>query len=98
MQPLSIYEINENLEKLSDWNLEDVGRIITRNFKFEDFKEAVDFVNKVSEVAETEKHHPDIRIYDYNNVEIKLTTHSVLGLTGKDFKVAEKIDSINFSN
>ena len=98
MELLSISQINENLGKLSDWNLEDNGRIIIKNFKFEDFKEAVDFINKVSEIAETEKHHPDIKIYDYNNVEIKLTTHSVLGLTEKDFKVAEKIDSINFSN
>ncbi|MBS3086077.1 4a-hydroxytetrahydrobiopterin dehydratase [Candidatus Pacearchaeota archaeon] len=98
MELLSISQINENLGKLSDWNLEDNGRIIIKNFKFEDFKEAVDFINKVSEIAETEGHHPDIKIYDYNNVEIKLTTHSVLGLTEKDFKVAEKIDSINFSN
>ena len=98
MELLSISQINENLGKLSDWNLEDNGRIIIKNFKFEDFKEAVDFINKVSEIEETEGHHPDIKIYDYNNVEIKLTTHSVLGLTEKDFKVAEKIDSINFSN
>ena len=94
MQPLSISEINENLEKLPDWNLEDVGIIITRNFKFEDFKEAVDFVNKVSEIAEAEQHHPDIRIYDYNNVEIKLTTHSAQGLTEKDFDVALRIDEL----
>ena len=94
MQPLSISEINENLEKLPDWNLEDVGRIITRNFKFEDFKEAVDFVNKVSEIAEAEQHHPDIRIYDYNNVEIKLTTHSAQGLTEKDFDVYLRMDEL----
>ena len=47
MELLSISQINENLGKLSDWNLEDNGRIIIKNFKFEDFKEAVDFINKV---------------------------------------------------
>ena len=95
MDLLPISQINENLGKLSDWNLEDNGRLIIKNFKFEDFKEAVDFINKVSEIAETEKHHPDIKIYDYNNVEIRLTTHSAGGLTEKDFKVAFEIDLLN---
>ena len=94
MELLSISQINENLEKLSDWNLEDNGRIIIKNFKFKDFKEAVEFVNKVSEIAETEGHHPDLRIYNYNNLEIQLTTHSLQGLTEKDFKVAFEIDKL----
>ena len=94
MELLSISQINESLGKLSDWDLEDGGKLIIKNFKFKDFKEAADFINKISEVAETEQHHPDIRIYDYNNVEIKLTTHSAKGLTEKDFKVASKIDKL----
>lgn len=91
---LSISQINEHLGMLSDWNLEDGGKLIIKNFKFKDFREAVDFINKVSEIAEAEEHHPDIKIYDYNNVEVKLTTHSVLGLTEKDFKVASEIDKL----
>ena len=94
MELLSIKQINENILKLSDWNLEDNGKSIMKNFKFNNFKEAVDFINKISEVAETENHHPDIRLYDYNKIEIKLTTHSVGGLTGKDFKVAFEIDNL----
>jgi len=94
MEILSVKQINENILKLSDWNLEDNGKSITKNFKFNDFKDAVDFINEISEVAETENHHPDIKLYDYNKIEIKLTTHSVRGLTEKDFKVAFEIDNL----
>jgi len=94
MELLSIRQINENLLKLSDWNLEDNGKSIIKNFKFNNFKEAVDFINKISEVAEIENHHPDIKLYDYSKIEIKLTTHSVGGLSGKDFKVAFEIDNL----
>jgi len=94
MELLSIKQINENLLKLFDWNLEDNGKSIIKNFKFNNFKEAVDFINKISEVAEIENHHPDIKLYDYSKIEIKLTTHSVGGLSGKDFKVAFEIDNL----
>lgn len=94
MDSLPISKINEHLEALSDWDLEDNGKSIVKNFEFDNFMIAVDFVNKISEVAEEEGHHPDIRIYDYNKVEIKLTTHSALGLTEKDFKVASEIDNL----
>lgn len=94
MELLSISQVNENLGKLSDWNLEDNGKSIVKNFEFEDFKEAVNFINKVAEIAEQENHHPDIKLYDYNNLEIKQTTHSVDGLTKKDFDVAAEIDKI----
>jgi len=87
-------QINESLGNLSDWSLEDNGKLIIKIFKFKDFMEAVNFVNKISEIAENEEHHPDIKIYDYNNVEIKLMTHSDGGLTEKDFKVASEIDKL----
>lgn len=91
---LSMSQINESLGNLSDWSLEDNGKLIIKIFKFKDFMEAVNFVNKISEIAENEEHHPDIKIYDYNNVEIKLMTHSDGGLTEKDFKVASEIDKL----
>jgi 4a-hydroxytetrahydrobiopterin dehydratase len=94
MELLQISQINENMEKLSDWSLEDNGKSIVKNFELTDFNEAIDFVNKIREIAEGEGHHPDLRIYDYNKVEVKLSTHSAGGLTEKDFKVAEEIDKI----
>ncbi|MEM3141532.1 MAG: 4a-hydroxytetrahydrobiopterin dehydratase [Candidatus Pacearchaeota archaeon] len=94
MELLSISEINEKLLKLSDWNLEDNGKSIVKIMNFKDFNEVIDFVNEIKEIAEEEGHHPDLRIFDYNNLEIKLTTHSLKGLTKKDFDVAMKIDKL----
>ena len=94
MELLPIAQINENLSKLSDWNLEDNGKSIVKNFEFENFREAVNFINKVAEIAEQENHHPDMVLHDYNQLEIKLTTHSAHGLTKKDFDVALKIDEL----
>jgi len=98
MELLSISQVNQSMEKLSDWSLEDNGKSIVKIKEFKDFNEGVDFINKIREIAEQEQHHPDLRIYDYNKVEIKLSTHSVQGLTEKDFKLAEKIDSLNVNH
>lgn len=72
------------------WQVED-GKKIEKKFKFKDFKEAMSFVNKVAELAETEGHHPDIEI-SYNKVQIELTTHAIGGLSTNDFIVASKIE------
>jgi 4a-hydroxytetrahydrobiopterin dehydratase len=50
-------------------------------------------VNKIAEISEKQQHHPDIHIY-YNNVIIELYTHSVNGLSEKDFNLAARIDEI----
>ena len=94
MEPLSITQVNEYLKKLFEWGLEDNGKSIAKIFEFKDFAEAMSFINKVAVIAEQEKHHPEMLIYQ-NKVEIKLTTNSVQGLTEKDFNMAEKIDSLN---
>ncbi|MBI4918558.1 4a-hydroxytetrahydrobiopterin dehydratase, partial [archaeon] len=60
---------------------------------FEDFKQAISFVNKVAEISEQENHHPDIQI-NYNLVRITLWTHAISGLSENDFILAAKIDGI----
>lgn len=80
------------MEKLNDWeNIE--RRKIRKEFNFADFTEAIDFVNKVADLAEKSDHHPDIHIY-YKKVVLELWTHSVVGLTEKDFSLAEEIDKL----
>ena len=91
MEHLSIKEIHERLEELKGWEL--IGHEITKEFHFKDFKEAMDFVQKVAEEAERENHHPDIFIR-YNKVTITLTTHDAGGLTYKDFKMASVIEQL----
>ncbi len=69
------------------------GKKIRREFKFKNFKEAMGFVNKVAEIAESEGHHPDIYIF-YNKVDLELLTHAIKGLSTNDFIMASKIELI----
>ncbi len=94
MELLSIAQVNQKIEKLLDWSLEDNGQSIVKTFGFKDFNEAIEFINKIRDVAEEQGHHPDLRVYSYNKVEVKLTTHSANGLTEKDFNTASEIDKI----
>jgi len=91
MEHLSIKEIHDRLEELKGWEL--IGHEITKEFRFKDFKEAMEFVNKIAEEAERINHHPDILI-KYNKVDITLTTHDAGGLTYKDFKLARVIEQL----
>ncbi|KKO21124.1 MAG: 4a-hydroxytetrahydrobiopterin dehydratase [Candidatus Brocadia sp.] len=63
-------------------------------FKFPDFRKALDFVNRVGEIAEQEGHHPVITL-TWGKVEIKVYTHKINGLTESDFILAAKIDTIS---
>ena len=91
MVHLSIREIHKFLEDFSGWEL--IGDEITKEFNFPDFKGALEFVIKVGEEAERERHHPDILVR-YNKVRINLTTHSSNGLTDKDFRMARIIEQL----
>jgi len=91
-QLLTEAEIQERAKVLSGWTVEDSKLQISRTFK--NFIQAIEFVNKLVEPAESAGHHPDIEI-SYNKVKIALTTHDAGGLTQKDFDLAEKISQIN---
>jgi 4a-hydroxytetrahydrobiopterin dehydratase len=66
---------------------------LTREYKFPDFAQALEFVNRVGALAEEQGHHPDI-LLAWGKVEITLWTHKVDGLTESDFIMAAKIDRI----
>jgi 4a-hydroxytetrahydrobiopterin dehydratase len=84
-------QVAEQLQQLAQWTLQ--GDQIERLLTFENFVDAMIFVNGVAEIAEEEGHHPDIRIV-YNRVTLALSTHDAGGLTQKDFKMAHRIDSL----
>jgi 4a-hydroxytetrahydrobiopterin dehydratase len=77
---------------LPNWTVEASTLQSTRTFK--DFIQAIEFVNKLVEPAESAQHHPDIEI-SYNKVKILLTTHDAGGLTQKDFDLANVISEIH---
>ncbi len=88
-------EAETYLNQLKDWKL--VGDAIEKNYKFRDFRQAIEFINKVAEAAESENHHPDILLWSWNNVKLTLTSHKVKGLSKNDFALASRIDTIKLA-
>ena len=76
----------------SEWERE--GDEIVREWRFEDFGEAIAFVNHVAEAAEEANHHPDIFVHGWNKVKLSLTNHSAGGLTDMDFQMATRFDAL----
>ena len=91
MAALSDDEVDRRVGELPGWERD--GNAIKRQFKFEDFQASVDFVNRITPVAEEMNHHPDLAI-SWNTVDVSLSTHSEGGLTGNDFELARHIDDL----
>lgn len=85
-------EIKEFLDELDGWSVIDEHHL-RKDFKFKDFREPLEFVNRVGELAEAEGHHPDIS-FGWGYAEIEIWTHKIDGLTESDFILAAKIDSM----
>ena len=64
---------------------------LEKEFAFKNFRQALDFTNKIGEVAETEGHHPDIYLA-WGKVKVLVWTHKINGLTESDFIYAAKTD------
>jgi len=79
-------------EIMSNWTEKD--NAIRKQFTFNNFVEAVDFVNRIVKPAEAMQHHPDVLIHGYKNVTVTLTTHDEQKVTAKDHELAEKIDKL----
>ena len=90
--PFPTEEIAKRMGQVPGWSLQD-GKLV-RDFKFKDFKQAVDFINKVAAIAEEENHHPDLNLYNWNRVKLVLFTHKIKGLHQNDFILAAKISMI----
>lgn len=66
---------------------------LEREFKFENFRKALDFTNKVGELAEQQNHHPDFYVA-WGKVKLTLWTHKIDGLTESDFVFAAKVNAV----
>lgn len=90
--PLKGKELAELHNQVPRWDVIDEHHIV-RTFTFPDFRQALDFVNRVGELAEQQGHHPDI-LLAWGKAEITLWTHKINGLTESDFIMAAKIDRL----
>jgi 4a-hydroxytetrahydrobiopterin dehydratase len=90
--PLKGKELEAMRKNTPQWNVVNEHHL-TREFKFADFKQALDFVNRVGALAEEQGHHPDI-LLAWGKAEITLWTHKIDGLTESDFIMAAKIDRL----
>lgn len=91
--PLKGEELLKLHEQLGNgWKLVDEHHI-EKEYKFKNFREALDFTNRVGELAEEQGHHPDIYL-SWGKVRLRLFTHKIDGLTESDFVFAAKADRL----
>jgi len=94
--PFDTSEIHKYLKKVDGWDVKNNNEnsyYLKKDFKFKNFIESQQFVNKVGIIAELEEHHPDIH-FGWGYAKIKIFTHAIKGLSESDFILAAKIDMI----
>lgn len=95
MSKLSDEERKTSLQALLDkqWKMDDSGRdAIVKEFVFKDFNQAFGFMTRIALVADKMDHHPEW-FNVYNKVRILLSSHDVNGLSQRDIKLANHIES-----
>ncbi|HZU16103.1 MAG TPA: 4a-hydroxytetrahydrobiopterin dehydratase [Candidatus Dormibacteraeota bacterium] len=93
--PLGEEQIRPLLARIEGWEVEQAEGHpqLVKTFRFPDFVQAVGFVNRITPVAESEGHHPDLLV-GWGRVKVQLWTHAAGGLTENDFILADKIDEV----
>ena len=92
VRPFTPDEVKKYLKEVSGWEVVE-GSKIQKKMKFKNFIELMKFVNKMSDLAEAEGHHPDFFV-SYSQLIITLWTHAISGLSENDFILAKKIDNL----
>jgi 4a-hydroxytetrahydrobiopterin dehydratase len=90
--PLKGEELDNLWQQIPGWEVVEEHHL-RRRFRFKNFREALDFVNRVGELAEEQGHHPDVG-FGWGYAEITVYTHKIDGLTESDFILAAKISEL----
>ena len=92
---MSVLSDEDVQARLSDLNggWEKYGNSLRREFTFDDFTGAVDFLNRLTPVANEMNHHPDVFL-TWGRARVSLISHSEHGITEKDFELAKKLDEL----
>ena len=91
MPVLTDAEIDDRLSRYEGWARR--GDTIRKEFKFDDFRGSIDFITRITPIAEELNHHPDLAV-SWNSVTVTLSTHSQGGVTDSDFELAGEIDEL----
>ena len=94
IKPMPQAEAESLLAQLHGWKLSDDAHSIGREYLMKNFMAAVDLIQGIARIAESENHHPDIRLTDYRRLFIELSTHEIGGLSENDFILAAKIEKL----
>jgi 4a-hydroxytetrahydrobiopterin dehydratase len=94
VRPLAAEQIDAYLAALPAWKRSADGQRIRREWRVKDFVTALDFFNRIGQIAEAEDHHPDLHLVGYRNVAVELWTHALNGLSENDFILAARIDQL----
>ncbi len=92
-QPMTPMEAGAMSKHINGWTVARGAKKISKEFKFRNYIEAMAFANKITPIAESEGHHPDLSV-GWGRVEVELTTHAIKGLSENDFILAAKIDKV----
>lgn len=93
-EKLSHEDIALKLSEINSWALSEDKTKISKRYSFENFADALEFVNKAGEIADEMDHHPDIKL-GWGYAEFETTTHDRDGLTEFDFALAKKIENLS---
>jgi 4a-hydroxytetrahydrobiopterin dehydratase len=86
-------EFNKQFESVNTESWKEINNCLEKTYHFSDFKEALNFINKVGDISESMNHHPEI-INIYNKVTLKLRTHDKNQITDLDYQMAKKVDDL----
>ncbi|MBU1320133.1 MAG: 4a-hydroxytetrahydrobiopterin dehydratase [candidate division Zixibacteria bacterium] len=99
IEPMSDVAIGNLISRVPTWKCAEIEhsgkkiKTLQKTFSFKNFREAMAFLRKVEDIAESEGHHPDFCVH-YSRVDFTIWTHAISGLHQNDFILASKTDEL----
>ncbi|MFT4546462.1 MAG: 4a-hydroxytetrahydrobiopterin dehydratase [Verrucomicrobiales bacterium] len=84
-------DLPRRMKRIPEWEIK--KERLVRVFEFDEYMDAIDFINGVAEIAEDANHHPDI-IIRYTTVTLSLTSHDQAAITERDFELASRLNTL----
>ena len=86
----------ENPLKMAPKGWDEIDNSIQKEFEFDDFTDAIRFINKIALLSHKIEHHPDLFLHDYKYVTVTYTTHDEGSVTEKDYNASDIVNEIYF--